>query len=248
MSDTTEVSPAETLPTHLYLIRHGQAVVNVTPILGGMKGDTGLTDTGREQAGRLRDRLIATREIKADVLLASTLPRAMETAQIIAPALGLPIIPDDDLHELRVGPEADGLSLDEYRKRFGWVDLTREPLRPVDPGGESWAMFQLRVAITLNRIVTEYAGKTVVIVAHGGIIDSSFIYFFGMNAHAVPAARFHTSNTSITHWERRMNHGRLQWRLAKYNDDLHLLGLSGTTPYDWTKVLPLPLKLPDANG
>lgn len=249
MSNTTEVTATpEIQPTHLYLIRHGQAVVNVTPILGGMKGDTGLTDTGRVQAKRLHDRLLATGEIKADVLLASTLPRAMETARIIAPALGLPITPDDDLHELRVGPDADGLTLDEYRKRFGWVDLTNEPLRPVDPGGESWATFQLRVALTLTRIVTEYAGKTVVIVAHGGIIDSSFIHFFGMNAHAVPVARFHTSNTSITHWERRMNHGRLQWRLAKYNDDLHLLGLDGTVPYDWTKVLPTPPKLLDANG
>jgi probable phosphoglycerate mutase len=79
--------------------------------------------------------------------LASSLPRARQTAQIIAPALGLgaPTL-DDDLHELRPGDEADGLSLDEFKRRFGWVDQIDFPLRSFAPGGESWARFVLRVA------------------------------------------------------------------------------------------------------
>ncbi len=89
--------------TKLCLIRHGQAVVNVKPIIGGMRGDTGLTALGIEQVERLRDRLIATRELKADVVLSSSMPRARQTAEILAPAFGLPIIFDDDLHELRPG-------------------------------------------------------------------------------------------------------------------------------------------------
>ena len=32
--------------THLYLIRHGEAVSNVEPIIGGMRGDTGLSPLG----------------------------------------------------------------------------------------------------------------------------------------------------------------------------------------------------------
>lgn len=43
--------------THLYLIRHGESVANVKPIVAGMKGDVGLTERGIEQAKRLRDRL-----------------------------------------------------------------------------------------------------------------------------------------------------------------------------------------------
>jgi len=81
--------------THLYLIRHAEAVSNVEPIIAGMRGDTGLTAHGVAQAERLRDRLAAG-EIAADVLIASTLPRAQQTAEIIAPALGLPIIWDDE--------------------------------------------------------------------------------------------------------------------------------------------------------
>lgn len=223
----------ETRETHLYLIRHGQAVVNVTGAMGGPKGDVGLTLLGRAQAGRLRERL-ASGEIRADVLLASSLPRARETAEIIAPALGLPVLLDDDLQELRVGPEADGLPMDEYIRRFGWTDITRNPLTPVDPGGESWARFMLRVSETLTRIVEEHKGKTVVIVCHGGIVDGSLLHFFGMNAHEFPKVRFHTANTSLTYWSyqgrltpdnQNMNWG---WRLGYYNDTRHLSDLDAT--------------------
>ena len=66
--------------TQLYLIRHGEAVSNVQPIVGGMRGDTGLTPRGAAQAERLRDRLASTGESAADILISSTLPCARETA------------------------------------------------------------------------------------------------------------------------------------------------------------------------
>ena len=221
--------PAENLPpTRLLLVRHGQAVVNVTHVMGGMKGDTGLTDFGREQARRLRERFandVASGKLHADVLVASTLPRARETAEIIAPALGLPIVFDDDLQEFRVGDDADGLSRAEYIHRYGWVDIAAEPFTPSDPGGESWARFMLRVAETLERIACEYAGKTVVVVCHGGIIDGSLVHFFGMNAHAVPPARLFTRNTSLTLWTHVHGDDKPRWRLDFYNDAHHLDGL-----------------------
>ena len=106
-------------PTHLYLIRHGESVPNVQPIVGGMRGDAGLTALGISQAQRLRDRLASTGEIAADALIASTLPRARQTAEIIAPALGLPIQFDDEVQEMRPG-DADGMNSDEAREKFGW--------------------------------------------------------------------------------------------------------------------------------
>lgn len=210
--------------THLYLVRHGQAVVNVQPIIGGMKGDVGLTERGIRQAERVRDRLAAG-NIRPDVLIASPLPRARQTAEIIAGGLGLPLTFDPDMEELRVGPEGDGLSLEEYRQRFGWVDLAMEPLRIVDPGGESWATFMLRVATGLDRITRDHEGKTIVIVTHGGVIDGSFVHFFGMNAHAMPRAGFATENTSITHWMRLLRNNVPRWTLSTYNDTAHLRGL-----------------------
>jgi probable phosphoglycerate mutase len=161
--------------THLYLIRHGEAWTVKTRVVAGMRGDGGLTPLGQEQARRLRDRLRATGEIRADVLLASTLPRARQTAEIIAPAFGLPIIWDDDLHEIRPGDEVDGLPEEEFFARYGRPDFEQDPFRPLAPGGENWAQFILRICTTLDRIVREYAGKTIVLVCHGGVIDTTFI-------------------------------------------------------------------------
>ena len=220
--------------THLYLIRHGQAVVNVSGAMGGMRGDTGLTALGRAQAERLRDRL-ATGEIRADVLIASSLPRARETAAIVAPALGLPVLLDDDLQELRVADECDGLPFADYVARYGWVDLAEEPLCPVGPGGESWAAFMLRAASALERIAHDYAGKTAVVVTHGGIVDASLVHFLGLNAHEFPRVRFRTANTSLTHWSfgYHLAHGgitgRNQWQLDYYNDYHHLSGIESVS-------------------
>lgn len=223
-------------PTDLYLIRHAQAVVNVTAVMGGPRGDTGLTELGVRQAHALHDRLAASGEIRPDLLLTSSLPRARQTAGILAPALGRLPIEDDDLQELRVGPEADGLSLDEYTRRYGWVDLADHPLRPVDPGGESWASFMLRVATTLDRIAREHAGATICAVTHGGVIDGALIHFFGMNAHALPPARLHTTNASITHWRREARGAGWIWRLLRYNDDYHVRALEPGPTIDLTEI------------
>jgi 2,3-bisphosphoglycerate-dependent phosphoglycerate mutase len=208
--------------THLYLIRHAQAVVNVTGVIGGPNGDTGLTVLGVTQAEKLRDRL-AHGEIAADILLASTLPRAKQTAEIVAPALGVPIQFDDDLHELRSGPEADGLALDDYITRFGWTDIRTHPFQVVNVGGESLAMFHLRVCATLDRITHTYAGKTIVCVTHGGVVDTAFVHFMGLGQHQMPQVQFHTHNASLTHWAHIAHDDQPPfWRLEYFNDRHHL--------------------------
>lgn len=215
--------------THLYLIRHGEAVSNVEPIIGGMRGDTGLTPHGVAQAERLRDRLATTREIAADVLIASTLPRARQTAEIIAPALGLPIVWSDEVQELRPG-DADGLSLDEFRERFGKPGFEHDPFRPIAPGGESWAEFMLRVGTTLNRIARTHDGQTVIVVCHGGVIEGSFQSFGATGLLFNTRIGFHTSNTSLTHWERRIEATEsARWWLHSYNDDAHLRATAAAT-------------------
>ena len=226
--------------THLYLIRHGQAFSNIEPVIAGMKGDAGLTPTGIQQAGRLRDRLAATREIAPDVFLSSSLPRAVQTAQIIAPALGLSPTLDDELQELRPAPEGDGLHRDEYVRRFGWVNFEDDPERPVGPGGESWSSFVMRCARTLDRITREHANTSIVAVCHGGVVDAAFLHFFQMPLDQIPAASFYTHNTSITHWVFDARNGRERWRLLRYNDDAHLSGLSQGRSIEWPRAQELP--------
>lgn len=226
------------MPTHVYLIRHGEAVSNVTGAIAGMRSDTGLTNLGVLQAQRLRDRLAATSEIVADALIASTLPRALQTAEIIAPALGLPIITDDDAQEMRPG-EADGLSVSDFVQRYGpFNDFRGDPYHPFAPGGESWGAFIARVGSFLYRIIREYAGKSVVVVCHGGVIDASLLIGLGVGVVAPTPGQFHTQNTSITHWERDRFNGLETWRLNRYNDYLHTRDIGAAEQIGWTRLHP----------
>ncbi len=236
--------------TRLYLIRHGQAVCNVPPYgkVAGPLGDEGLTERGRLQAERLRDRLAATGEIAADVLIASPLARARQTAEIIAPALALPIIFDDDVQEMRVG-EFDGLPWEEVKDRV--PDFRQNPFQPFGPGGENWGQFVLRVGTALHRITTEHAGKTIVVVCHGGVVDGSLLYFFGLPTLApLPTAGLYTRNTSLTLWERQDGTNSAngtnsdappRWHLKLYNDDLHTRDIEAPERIRWTRLAkPLP--------
>jgi probable phosphoglycerate mutase len=203
--------------TRLVLIRHGESRAVYDRVVAGERGCTGLTELGRLQAEMLRDRLARTGEVVADVLLSSTLPRAVQTAEILAPALGDPeIVRDCDLCELHPG-ECDTLGWDEYRARYG-VDMAARPFEPMSPGGESLAEFNLRVGRALTRLAEEHEGRSVVVACHGGVVIGSLICFLGMPAQQPPTANLVVTNTSITEWERRDGH----WALLRYNDAAHL--------------------------
>jgi probable phosphoglycerate mutase len=222
--------------TNLYLIRHGEALGAVHHIIG----DTALSPLGILQAERLRDRIAATGEIAADVLISSTFKRARQTAEIIAPALGVPILFDDEVQELRDGV-GGGIHVDEYRAKFGEVNFRETPFRQVAPDGENWGQFVLRVATALDRFIREYDGKAIVIVCHGGVIGVSFLYFIGAGSLQYPQAGFDTDNTSITHWARRSASGRpARWRLKCYNDDMHLRDIRSAVRIPWKALSATP--------
>lgn len=121
----------------LVLVRHGDAHAGFHGVIGGPTGCQGLTDRGRAQAQALRDHLARTERVQADVVLASVLPRAVETASIIAPGLGLEVRGHEcDLCEVHTG-EADGLTWAEYTDRYGAFDMESEPDRVFAPEGRA---------------------------------------------------------------------------------------------------------------
>ena len=204
--------------TRLVIIRHGEAQRAVDSKIGGFNGCVGLSDKGRSQAEQLRDRLIRTGELAdASVVMTSVLPRAIETAEIIAPGLGpageVDAKQDCDLCELHPG-EADGLTWEQYRERFG-SEMERDPYVPIAPGGESIAEFLLRVGRTLTRIVAEHPEETVVIAGHGGLVWGSVHVFADLS---IQSAWFDAENTSITEWEL----GGARAKLVRLNDHAHL--------------------------
>lgn len=207
----------------LFLVRHGDAHAGFHGVIGGPRGCAGLTDLGRRQAAALRDHLATTGRVQADVLLASTIPRAIETAEIIAPGLGIATFAREcDLCEVHTG-EADGLEWAEWGARYGSFDMQAEPDRVFAPEGESWNSFHERVGRVLERLAVEYEGQTVVAVCHGGVIIGALRVLLGVDD---PTNRVQPTNTGLTEWEWEPEHRR--WTLRAFNEAVHLLDLVDT--------------------
>ena len=206
----------------LILVRHGDAHAGFHGPIAGPTGCAGLTPLGRRQAEALRNHLAASGRIRAEVLLASVLPRAIETAAIIAPGLGLELAGQDcDLCEFHTG-EADGVDWADYNVRYGSFDMEAEPDRLFAPGGDSWNSFHHRVSRTLERLAREYAGETVVTVCHAGVIMASMRLLLGI-LNPATSAHLRPSNTGLTEWEHEPSFDR--WMLHSYNETVHLLGI-----------------------
>jgi len=207
--------------TRLILIRHGEALAAVDGFVAGHDGCRGLSERGREQATALRDRLLASGEIQVDAVHTSVLPRAIETAQILEPALGnLKAVQDCDWCELHPG-ECDGLTWDQYRARYAF-DMNGEPERPMSPGGESLMSFQGRVEARFEGLLREHEGQTVAIVCHGGVIQAVSLSVMSHGLHTERPFRMEPENTSMTEWVLRERVGRPVWLLARFNDAGHL--------------------------
>lgn len=209
--------------TNLYIIRHGEAVCNVAGLAHGLTTCQGLTERGHQQAAQLAARLARRAPhdtIAADVLYASPITRARQTAEPVAEALGVPIQWDDELHEKRPGEEIEGLTWREVEERYGPY-MHDQPYVSRVPGGESWAAFVARAGTALDRIVRAHQGQTVVVVAHGGIVEASFYHFLNLGL-STPTG-FWTYNTSLTYWRHNLEPAPGRWFLQRYNDIAHLL-------------------------
>ncbi len=204
----------------LFLVRHGDAHAGFHGVIGGPRGCSGLTDLGRRQAGALRDHLLATGRIRADALVASVIPRAIETADVIAPGLGIESFAREcDLCEIHTG-EADGLEWAEYGTRYGSFDMKGEPDRVFAPDGESWNSFHARVASMLDRLASTYGDQTVVAVCHAGVIQASLRVLLGLPLLG-GGGRIQPTNTGVTEW----SHDEDGWTLRSFNDTAHLVDL-----------------------
>ncbi|WP_419918287.1 histidine phosphatase family protein [Candidatus Poriferisocius sp.] len=210
--------------TRLLLIRHGESQVTVKQIIGGDLSCTGLSHLGRRQAQALSERWARGYEPNVDALWASTLPRAVETAELLSPALGgLLVQTHVDLVERRPG-EADGVGYEEFGSLFEWTG-DFHPHIPLAPGGESLATFSYRTGRALYELIEGNPGTTMMVVCHGGVIDVAMRLFMGLGM----SRQFvlWTLNTSITEFVATDDPG--VWQLARYNDAAHLAGLSART-------------------
>ncbi len=211
--------------TRIVLVRHGESKVTVDRVVGGPRSCKGLSDLGRLQAEKLRDRWQAFREFHPDVVVSSAYPRARETAQIVLPAFpgaDLEVIQEFGEHD--PGPDCDGLTYDQFVERFGDPDWENDPYGVTFPGGETIAEFQIRIGRAVRSLMDDVGKGTALVVCHGGVIDT--VLRQALRTAGTGIFEIHTKNTSITELEV-VRLGR--WKVVRYNDAAHLAGLPEMT-------------------
>jgi broad specificity phosphatase PhoE len=150
------------------MVRHGESVSNADPEMASLPLDQGdrLTERGREQARRAGEALAG---LEPTALLSSTMGRAIETAEIIAETIALPIVEVPYITELRESRDYDSMSATEQRSRR-WSVWMQEHGEDPDfswHGGESFEQVRGRVRRLKDELESEHDGGRPLVVTHG---------------------------------------------------------------------------------
>lgn len=201
--------------TELTVIRHGETDWNRQQRFQGQV-DVPLNAAGLLQAARLAARLAPQRP---DVLLCSDLQRARQTAEPLAAAWGLPLQTLPGLREQGFGL-LEGLDVPTIRTEHAalWADWQVHDADFALPGGESLRQFHTRVMATVQRIVDEHAGRRVVVVSHGGVLDILWRSAGGLPLNGLRHCAIPNTGINRLRWHQGMLH------VEQWADDAHLHG------------------------
>jgi len=183
--------------TILGLLRHGQTDWNIDLRLQG-SSDIPLNETGRNQA------LVAGATFSRedwDVIIASPLARARDTAQIVAQQLNMPFVIVPELVERSFGI-AEGFSHSEWRKMY-------EANEHIE-GLESLEDLRSRCELLLQLVATEYDGLRVLAISHGALIRKVLRI---VSNNQIPQDGDRLGNVSLN----KIVHADGYWSIGEYN-------------------------------
>lgn len=175
----------------IYFVRHGESEWNVANRICGQT-DSPLTEKGHQQAIET-GKMILEKNIQADMIIASPLLRAAETAEHISEITGIPMKIDERIIEQNFGvwegtSPRNAPAFHEAKKQF------------VERHGSGESMLQLaqRIYNLLDELKKD-EDKTYILVAHNGIARVVKSYFSDMTNDEYAA--FGVPNCSITEFE-----------------------------------------------
>ena len=183
--------------TNILLIRHGETAWNAVRRLQGHI-DIPLNAEGERQAGALAQALAAE---SIDVIVSSDLQRARQTAQAVADQYdGARLQIDANLRERCYGV-FEGMLYTEVEQQYP-ADFALWQARDIDavmpPGervAESFRQFYARATSAIREWAGRHPGKTVAIVAHGGVLECAYREAVGMQLDS--PRDFQVKNASI---------------------------------------------------
>ena len=143
-----------------YILRHGEALSNARGIVSSWpeKFDNHLTELGKNSIKEIEEKL---EDKNINLIFASPLLRAQQTAEIIAKKIKIKIKTDKRLREIEFGI-FNAKSVKDYEKYFeGQNRIKRKPSR-----GENYADVFKRMHSFLKQIDAKYKNKNILIVSH----------------------------------------------------------------------------------
>ena len=200
-------------PTRIIAIRHGQTAWNAETRMQGQL-DTALDARGRWQAEQIA---LALHDEPIDAIVSSDLVRALRTALPLAHRLGLGVRTDRALRERSFGV-FQGFTYENIARH--WPEgAARWRARDADfgpDGGETLNAFYQRVTAAAQRLAVEFAGRSVVWVTHGGVLDC--LHRAAMRVPLDAARSWTLDNASIN----RLLHSDQGLMLVGWGDVRHL--------------------------
>lgn len=207
------------MATRFLLVRHGQTAWNKDLHFRGTT-DLPLSELGFAQAQRIAEWL-KNEPIRA--IYSSPLLRAIQTAQPLADALGLPVRIHHGLISVDYG-EWQGHTPKEVSTL--WPDLYRQYLHAPHevqfPGGESLPIALERAVAMLNELGEIHAGQTVALFSHEVVCKAVMLHVLGMELSAYWRMPQDNGCINAFYWDSRRK------TLIYLNDTCHLRGLEET--------------------
>jgi broad specificity phosphatase PhoE len=193
------------------LLRHGESEGNSASVLQG-QSDYPLTKTGLDQAQRLASYWKSI-QMQFDLIISSPLQRALQTAEVVANYLHVPI-EYNPLWKERYFGELQDTNLDELMQRNPPIDFFH-PYEPIGSNGESQLDLYLRAGQALQNILRMPAGSYLV-VSHGGILNKALYVILGITPQGhYNSPIFHFGNTGYAQF--RYNSNSRQWAVLCLN-------------------------------
>ncbi len=205
----------------LTLVRHGETDANKEKIEQGSDIDMPLNKTGKLQAKKAGESLKGQ---TFDVVISSHMKRASETAKIMAAEIGADYAGGFEIFRERGMGEWAGKATEEIMATHGKNQPSKKPsfIKKTPKGGESFEEFVQRTQKAHDWLLKEYAGKKVLLVAHG-----AFNRAFLMTAEGLPYAQACTMEPKNTH----IDLLTLRPQLRRIGDVLDCWFESGSMPY-----------------
>jgi probable phosphoglycerate mutase len=166
---------------NIILIRHGETAWNAERRLQGHL-DIPLNAEGERQARLLAEALSPE---SIDLIVASDLQRARQTAQAVAGLRGMPVHVETGLRERCYGG-FEGLLYSEIEQRFpaefaAWQARDVDAVLPDGKNcGETFRDFYTRATGAILALAAAHPGGTIAMVAHGGVLECAYRMALGL--------------------------------------------------------------------